>query len=274
MNSNNINDMNLYKKNNRFLTNYVHLKKRLKRKPSISELSSIDHLHYDGTNAVDNAIEYINIKKNSFVLDIGSGIGGPARYIAHKTKAIVYAVEIQQELNDIANLLTKEYNLSDKVKHIKNDINNFLPVNVKFDHVVSWLALYHVPNRKKLLDKIYSLLKSSGYFYSEDFFIKKKLTTRENNHLAKDFYANHLVEYSEYLNELKSNNFNIIVHRDLSKKWCIFTKKRLSTFINNIEEHSKLHGKLTTKYVLNFYKLAYELLSTNKIGGISFVCKK
>ena len=44
----NINEMNLYKSTNRFMKSYFALKKELKRAPTINELSSIDHLHYNG----------------------------------------------------------------------------------------------------------------------------------------------------------------------------------------------------------------------------------
>ncbi len=151
----NINEMNLYKTTNRFLKNFIQLKKSLNRLPTILELSAIDHLHYNGADAVEYAIKNINIDSQSNVLDIGSGIGGPARYIANNTHATVYAVEIQKELNEIGQILTNEYNLKDKVKHIQQDIQKFTVKNKKFDSVVSWLALYHIPNRKKLLNKIF-----------------------------------------------------------------------------------------------------------------------
>ena len=54
------------------------------------------------------------IKENNIVLDIGSGIGGPARYLANKTNSIIYAVELQKSLNDIASELTNNYKLEKK----------------------------------------------------------------------------------------------------------------------------------------------------------------
>ena len=87
-----IKEMYLYKTTERFLNNYNHLKGILKREPSIEEISQIDQLHYNGIEAVEEAIIKTKIKKNNLVLDIGSGIGGPARYIASKTNSILYAI--------------------------------------------------------------------------------------------------------------------------------------------------------------------------------------
>ena len=51
-----IEEMNLYKTTDRFLNNYKHLKKSLKRAPTLEEISDIDQLHYNGIEAVNEAI--------------------------------------------------------------------------------------------------------------------------------------------------------------------------------------------------------------------------
>ena len=48
----------------------------------VDELTAFDQLHYHGTEAVDEAIRATNIAEGSSVLEIGSGLGGPARYLA------------------------------------------------------------------------------------------------------------------------------------------------------------------------------------------------
>ena len=270
----NINEMNLYKSTNRFMKSYFALKKELKRAPTINELSSIDHLHYNGIKAVDNAIKEAKIKKDSIVLDIGSGIGGPARYIAYKTKALVYAVEIQNDLHKIGQMLTNDYNLNKSVKHIKEDINKFSVEKIKFNIVVSWLALYHIADHKKLLEKINVIMKKNGYFYTEDFFLVNDLDSNEKEILSKSFHANHLVGYEEYLQELCNKSFKVISHKDMTENWLKFTKTRLDSYKDNFEKNITLFGLSTAENVLTFYELAYSLLFRKKIGGIRFLCQK
>ena len=43
------------------------------------KLFALDQWHYHGTDAIRAAIEPLGLKPESCVLDIGSGIGGPAR---------------------------------------------------------------------------------------------------------------------------------------------------------------------------------------------------
>ena len=59
----------------------------------VEALFAFDQYHFYGIDAVDEAIQRAGIKAGQRVLDVGSGIGGPARYLAHKTGCQVTAVE-------------------------------------------------------------------------------------------------------------------------------------------------------------------------------------
>ena len=269
-----IKEMSLYKTTDRFLNNYKHLKNSLNRDPTLEEISDIDQLHYNGIKAVNEAILKTKINKNSIVLDIGSGIGGPARFIANQTKSKIYAIEIQEQLNNIAKRLTIKYKLDNNINHINTDILNYNFQNLKFTNIVSWLAMYHIPNRTKLLKIISNVLHNNGYLYSEDFYLKKNLNNTEEENLARLFHANHLVSYECYLRELVNNNFKVLEIQDMSENWTFFTKNRLNNFKKNYNKHLKINDKITADNVLSFYTLAYKLLSNNIIGGIKYIIKK
>ena len=151
--NNNIKSMKLYNFIDRVYNELKELGKETKGELSVNELSSFDQLHYHGTEAIDFAIEKFKIEHNFKVLEIGSGLGGPARYLAKKTGARVTAVELQQDHNDAAVYLTKRCCLDSNVEHICGDFLNLEFPKNHFNIVVSWLALYHIPNRKKLLQK-------------------------------------------------------------------------------------------------------------------------
>ena len=67
----------------------------------VDQLTPFDQYHYFGTDAVDEALEVLQLQPGSRVLDVGSGIGGPARYIAAKTGAHVTALELQPDLHEV-----------------------------------------------------------------------------------------------------------------------------------------------------------------------------
>ena len=57
-------------------------------------LSKIDSMHCEGDSAMQAAIDTMQIKESSRMLDIGSGFGGPVRHLAHTTQCHVTAIEI------------------------------------------------------------------------------------------------------------------------------------------------------------------------------------
>lgn len=52
-----------------------------------SDICDIDSLHYLGEKAIEKAIEQLNIQPGAAILDIGSGLGGPARSLAERVKS-------------------------------------------------------------------------------------------------------------------------------------------------------------------------------------------
>src|SRR5215218_292864 len=65
------------------------------------KLFALDQMHYHGTDAVRRAAELLGLGPGSRVLDIGSGFGGPARWLAHVVGCQVTAVEVQPALDSI-----------------------------------------------------------------------------------------------------------------------------------------------------------------------------
>ena len=134
----------------------------------VDQLTPFDQYHYFGTDAVDAALEALDLQPGSRVLDIGSGIGGPARYIAAKTGAHVTALELQPDLNEVARDLTARCGLSSRVEHVCGDILDGAAAQ-NYDAIISFLCFLHIPDRRKLLAACRAALKPFGAMYIEDY---------------------------------------------------------------------------------------------------------
>ena len=150
----NIKSMKLYNHVNRVYNELRELGKNNSDPLYIEEFSKIeffDQLHYHGTKAVNFCIKKLNIDSSMSILEIGSGIGGPARHIANETGATVFALELQPDQNKLASDLTDRCGLSQKVIHVCGDVLTHNLNGNKFDAIVSWLALYHIKDHDTLL---------------------------------------------------------------------------------------------------------------------------
>ena len=274
MNNENIKSMKLY-------SNVVRIQNELKEVGkdndcplSLTDLESFDQLHYHGVEALDIAIEKLGINHNSNILEIGAGIGGPARYIASKTGAFVTAVELQEDHHQVGIELTRRCGLEEKIKHICGDfLDSCLPTE-SFDAVVSWLAIYHIPDREKLLNLCFTYLKQKGFFFTEDFACYSSLSNAEQIELSKDFFANYLVSYNDFRLDLSRAGFSNIMADDMTVSWRKFTEDRYNAYKDNIERHERVHNKEIVTNMLNFYDFARRYLSGGKLGGIRIFGQK
>jgi cyclopropane fatty-acyl-phospholipid synthase-like methyltransferase len=239
-----------------------------------SELSAFDQLHYHGTDAVDHAIDMLSIQDNSRVLEIGSGLGGPARHIAAKTQANVTALELQPDQNELAAELTERCGLSASVEHLAGDFLNYGWGDQKFDCIVSWLAIYHIPDRPKLLEISREILEPGGLYFAEDLFSRNVMSREETEELKTGIYAAYLPGMDEYKKDFVKADFEILECDDMSEDWTQFTTDRLAHYRNAKDRHIRVQGEPTFNAMEEFYDLVNRHFRSGKLGGVRILARK
>ena len=243
-------------------------------KLKLEDVNQFDQLHYHGTLSVQEAIETINIQENDNVLEVGAGWGGPSRFIAYKTRAHVSALELQKDYSEVGKELTLRTGLESFVTHINQDFLNFSERNNCFNKIVSWLALYHIPDRKKYTQKLFNLLYQNGMLFIEDLTFGSGIESSHKEILEKKLFANSLEKYSDYLEICAKAGFEIVEHKDMSSDWENYTKERLKVLQTNRNNHEKIHGVEGYSTIEDFYKTVADGFAENIIGGIRLICKK
>ena len=96
-----IKSMKLYEGVGRIYNDLAHVGIGADDALTVDDLTPFDQFHYFGTDAVDAAIAALGIDGASRVLDVGAGLGGPARYMAQRTGCHVTALELQADIDGI-----------------------------------------------------------------------------------------------------------------------------------------------------------------------------
>lgn len=102
------------------------------------------------------------------VLDIGSGYGGLARYLAGTFGCSVVALNLSEKENERARKLNKERGLEGKINVVDGSFENIPAEDNTFDVIFSQDAILHSGQREKVLQEVARVLKPGGRFIFTD----------------------------------------------------------------------------------------------------------
>lgn len=95
---------------------------------------------------------WLELGRDSRLLDVGCGSGGPALRLAESTGASVVGIDLVEEGIATATRLAEERGLADRVRFVRADAGGPLPfADGSFDAVVSVDVMCHLPNRLDIL---------------------------------------------------------------------------------------------------------------------------
>jgi len=254
----------------------------------VSDLSALGHLdqyHYLGTEACDHVATLLKLNPNSKCLDVGSGIGGPARYLSALTGCAVVGVEFQPDLAQAAVELTRRVKgLSDRVCFVTGDMSDpslRLPgdgdgdrVAESFDHFISLLVNLHVPDRPALLRNCFDRLKPGGTFVIEDFAQNAPLLAVEEDIVSELVSAPTVTSVEVYLDELRRIGFVDLQAVDMSAPWTAWTKARHELYAASEAETVALHGQALFESRVLFYQAIDDLFAGGRLGGVKLTGRK
>ena len=124
------------------------------------ELFAHDQDHYGGLAVNDILAERAQIKAGSRVADFCAGLGGPARYLAHKYGADVTGIELTPARVAGAAQLTRLVGLQDKVRVLQGDVMQVPLPDAGMDAVISQEAFLHVPDVPRAFAEARRILKA------------------------------------------------------------------------------------------------------------------
>jgi len=129
---------------------------------TVDALSVLDHFHGRGIVATQELVALLKPEPGEKILDIGSGIGGPARWFAAKCGVYVTGVDLTPEFCAAAETLNRAAGLADRVT-IKNGSALALPVpNDAFDRAYSQNVIMNIADKRQFYCEAFRALKPGG----------------------------------------------------------------------------------------------------------------
>jgi ubiquinone/menaquinone biosynthesis C-methylase UbiE len=132
-------------------------------------LETVEHLHSGGLTTTRDQAHRIAVMEDSRVLDVGCGIGGPARYLAHTYGCRVEGIDLTPELIETGRVLTERCRLADRVVlQLGNALELPYPEQT-FDVVWCQNVTMNIADKAGLLAGFYRVLKPGGLFTATEY---------------------------------------------------------------------------------------------------------
>ncbi len=125
---------------------------------SPERLDRLDQFHVGGMDAVDTLVSSMGVGPGDKVLDIGSGLGGPARRVAQQTGAAVHGVDITHSYVEAARFLTARSDLESLVTFEQVDIAA-LDASTPYDAAISVHVQMNVDDKAAFFGAIHTNLR-------------------------------------------------------------------------------------------------------------------
>jgi SAM-dependent methyltransferase len=138
---------------------------------SAEDVHAVDMLHMGGLAATDALAAMAGVCPGQQVLDVGAGVGGPARRLAQKYGARVQALELSGTVHETAIALTALVRLQDQVHHTQGSALALPFAAGSFDIVVMQHVAMQIAEKDALFAECVRVLKPGGALALHEIFL-------------------------------------------------------------------------------------------------------
>ncbi len=129
---------------------------------TIENLAAVDQFHTGGIRATRTLARRATIKAEDRVLDVGGGLGGPARLLAQEFGCQVTVLDLTEAYCRIGETLTERTNLADRVRFQPGNALDLPFEDSAFDVVWTQHVSMNIPNKDRLYAQIHRVLRAGG----------------------------------------------------------------------------------------------------------------
>ncbi len=183
---------------------------------TVAQLAPLDQFHIRGILATAELANSAGVGLSSRVLDLGCGIGGPARYLAATFGCDVTGIDLSPAFVDAARYLTARCSLSDRARFQVGDALQLPFEDAQFDTVFLQHVAMNIGNRSALYAEVRRILAPAGRFVTYD------VVLRNNDVIyptpwARDASTSFLLSEGDTRAALEQAGFKVFLWQDDSE---------------------------------------------------------
>ncbi len=137
---------------------------------TVDQLAPVDNFHWQRLAGTLALARLAAITGGDRVLDVGGGIGGPARQLAHRFGCHVTTLDVTPEYCAVGKTLTIWTQLMDRVSFVCGNALAMPFPDSSFDVVWTQHASMNIPNKARLYSEVARVVRRGGRFALYDVF--------------------------------------------------------------------------------------------------------
>lgn len=193
-------------------------------------LKAYDQDHFGGLEAVDILAGKADIGAADHVLDVCSGMGGPARYLASRLGCRVSGLDITQSRHEGAIRLTALTGLQDLAHFHLGSALDMPFAAATFDVVIGQEGWAHVPDKPRLIAECARVVKPGGRIAFTDIMRGPRLTPEAAARIQRDMAFASFETLDGYARLLEDQGCTVTARDDLTAQWAEILVQRLALY--------------------------------------------
>ena len=131
--------------------------------PTIEALAPYDHFHGGGLEATEDMAALVSVRPADHLLDVGSGLGGPARWLSRRYGCRITGIDLTPEYCAIAEHFTRLLGLENRVRFQASNALALPFDDSTFEGAYSMFVSMNIADKAGLYREIHRVLKSAGW---------------------------------------------------------------------------------------------------------------
>ncbi len=213
------------------------------------------------------------ITTGTMVLDIGSGIGGPACYLAQTLGCRVLGVDVSTVGHAEAVARARDAGLDHLVQFLLGDIHAVALPRVAFDFIIGLDAWCHIPERPRLLRRCATLLRPGGRLAFYDHVERRPMPDEERQRFHALWRFAGLESPQSYMEALRAAGLRILYHEETSANAVRFYSHLLEAYREQRAAFESVRGPEGYLEGLERLQMSQRLAATGVLGQLACIAE-
>lgn len=239
----------------------------------IQQLFGEGYLSPCGEEATDRLARLAGPTKSSHILDVGSGLGGPAVRLADRFGCCVTGLELVESNVHAASKMAEDRGLSQLIRFQLGDATAMPFANNSFSMVWGQDAWCHVPDRDAVIGECARVLEPGGLLAFSDWLLTGPVDDSYRNGVLPSMACPSLETLAGYNRLLEQHGFTDIRADDLSTDYARHYRQAMTRLGQARERITERYGAKIFAIVKEKNGFALEAFEKQQIGGGQFVAR-